>query len=276
MREDYHRPAPFFGGACALADRVQPDLGRQPSGVAAHRSRPVVGLHVEPDVDGEGRAPEAPREHVLEALLDTHAPLTPVPLCPGISAFTARGLVEIWEAAEAVARSPLPSPFWAWAWPAGIALARLLLDEPARVRGRTVLDFGAGGGVASLACARAGAARVIANDIDPWATAVTRIAARRQGMAIETLLADLTTGTLPDCDVLLCADLGYERPAAPAERAVLDRARAAAIEVLVANAGRAYFDATGYTAIATHVIPVPGDLEGVSVRTATVYQARRT
>ena len=150
--------------------------------------------------------PVAPEDAVLEALLDAHAPLTPVPLCPDISVFTACGLVEIWEAAEAAAGAPLPSPFWAWPWPAGIALARLILDQPERVCGRTVLDFGAGGGVASLACARAGAARVIANDVDPWAIAVTRIAAKRLQLNIETLLADLTTMTIPECRVRLPAE----------------------------------------------------------------------
>ncbi len=210
-------------------------------------------------------------DEVLEALLDRHAPLTPVPLCPSVSAFTARALVDVWEAAERAARATLPSPFWAWPWPGGIALARLILDEPERVRGRTVVDFGAGGGIASLACARAGAARVIAIDLDPWAVAVTRIAARRQQLAIEARLLDLTAERLPPCDVLLCADLGYERMAAPRERGVLARARSDGVHVLLANAGRAYFDAHGFTEIASRDVPVPRDLEGVDGRTVHVY-----
>ncbi|MCI0435611.1 MAG: 50S ribosomal protein L11 methyltransferase [Gemmatimonadetes bacterium] len=221
--------------------------------------------------DGADPIPPVVPDDVLESLLDDHAPLTPVPLCPEVSVFTARSLVGIWEAAERVAGVTLPSPFWAYAWPAGAALARVILDEPDRVRGRTIVDFGAGGGVSSLACALAGAARVIANDVDPWALAVARIAAYRQGLIIETLQGDLATSSDIPCDVLLCADLGYDRTSAPKERAVIGRARAARRTVLVADAGRAWFDARRLQPIARFEVAVPPDLEGVDRRVATVY-----
>ena len=217
-----------------------------------------------------------PGDEALSELLDTYAPLTPVPLCPEISAFRARSLVEIWEAAERLAGGTLPAPFWAFPWAAGQALARVILDEPEHVHARCVLDFGAGGGVSALACARAGAARVVANDMDAWALAVTRIAAARQGLCVQTLLADLTTCVerVEGCDVILCCDLNYDRSAAPRERAVLDAARVNGSRVFVADAGRTYFDASDLELLASFDVPVPRDLEGCEVRTARVYAGR--
>lgn len=189
--------------------------------------------------------------------------------------FQARSLVEVWEAAESIAGCPVPSPFWAYAWPAGIALARVLLDSPDLARGRRVLDFGAGGGVASLAAARAGATLVVANDVDPWAGAVTRVAASRQGLNVETYTGDLTEDAafIDGFDVLLASDLSYERHAAPAQRALLERAHARGTLVLIADAGRTYFDDSGLRMVASYDIAVPLDLEGVGERRARVFVA---
>lgn len=215
-----------------------------------------------------------PPRAALAALLDGYAPLRPAPLCPELLAFQARALVEVWEAAERLAGQPMPAPFWAYAWAGGSALARVILDAPERVRGKRVLDLGTGGGVTAMAAAKAGAAEVVANDVDPWAVAVAEIAAERQGLRITPLVGDLTAepGQGVECDVVLCGDLAYERSVAPRLRAWLDRARARGAEVLAADAGRAYFEPARLELIATFTIPVPRDLEGVDERTARVYR----
>lgn len=217
---------------------------------------------------------EVPQPSALAELLDAYAPLSPVPLCPELKTFHARSLVEIWDAAESLAGGTLNAPFWAWPWAAGQALARVILDQAERVRGRHVLDFGAGGGVASLACARAGASRVIASDVDPWAIAVTRIAAERQGLLVEAFEGDPSTdaGAIDGVDLILCSDLGYDRSTAPREREFLDQARRNGLRVLVADAGRTYFDPAGLRLISTCEVIVPQDLEGATVRTARVYE----
>lgn len=167
-----------------------------------------------------------------------------------------------------------PPPFWAYPWPGGMALARVVLDRAAEIRGRRVLDIGTGGGIAALAAARAGAAEVTANDLDPWALATVRLAAERQDLAVTPLLGDLTAepAAVDGHDVVLCGDLHYERSVAPRLRALLDLAARRGALVLAADAGRAYFDSTGMTLLAEYRLTVPRDLEGVEEREARVYR----
>lgn len=250
--------------------------------------------------------PPPPPPADLARLLDAHAPLAPAPLAAEVLAFQARGLTDVWEAAERLAGRPVPSPFWAYVWPGGAALARVVLDHPEWVRGRVVLDFGSGGGVTAIAAARAGAARVLASDVDPWAGAVALLAAERQGCALEPLEEDLTLdaearggavggggdtangtggsrGAAEDAasalarsaDVVLCGDLCYERTVAPRIRRFLDAAAARGALVLVADAGRTYFQAEGLVELARFEMDVPVDLEGVGRRATTVYRLER-
>lgn len=224
---------------------------------------------------GPGCIP-APDPGLLAALLDEYAPLGPVPLVPEVKAFQGKALLELWRAAERLAGTTLGPPFWGYPWPGGIALARSILDRPEQVAGARVLDLGTGGGVVALAAVRAGAASVVANDRDPWALATARLAAERQGLALDVLLAEVAEATAvataaAAAEVILCADLAYERRVAPRIRAFLDRARAGGARVLVADAERAYFDGAGFTLLAEYVVPVPRDLEGAESRVARVY-----
>lgn len=230
-------------------------------------------LHYDPD--SLAHDPNT-RPASLEDLLDRYAPFTPAPLCPELRVFQAPSLTEVWEAADRLAGTVTPSPFWAYAWPAGAALAREILDRPEHVRGRRVLDVGCGGGVTALAAATTDAAEVVANDIDPRALETTTLAARRQGLDIVTLPGDLTR--TPDVvaafDVVLCADMAYERSPAAALAALARHARSAGARVLVADAGRKYFDAVDTELLAEHHVDVPEDLEGVERRLARVYRLR--
>lgn len=58
------------------------------------------------------------------------------------------------------------APYWAFAWPGTFGLARAIAADPSLVRGRRVLDFGAGCGLSSLVAAQHGAAQVVVNEID--------------------------------------------------------------------------------------------------------------
>jgi len=101
------------------------------------------------------------------------------------------------------------APYWAFCWGSGQALARYVLDRPELVRGKTVVDFGAGSAVVAIAAGRAGAARVIAVDIDPKARRYAALNATLNGVELEV------TERLPaDWDVVLASDVLYEEPLA--------------------------------------------------------------
>src|SRR3954469_16823504 len=78
-------------------------------------------------------------------------------------------ITPIWKLTEeALAEIGLPPPFWAFAWAGGQALARYLLDTPQVVAGKRVIDFASGSGIVGIAAMKAGAAEVLAADIDPF------------------------------------------------------------------------------------------------------------
>lgn len=217
-------------------------------------------------------APPPPDDRTLEALLDEHAPFGPAPLCPEVSVFQARHLYELWSAAEKTVGGILGPPFWTVPWPAGLAIARVLLDAPVWARGRRVLDVGVGGGVVAIAAAKAGASHVVGADVDPWALRVARIAARRNGVELTLIERDLAERD-PDeqPDLILAADLEYEKGRAPLIRQRLDALVQVGAVLLAADAGRTFFQKEGLRSVATFRIPVSHDVEGTEVREARVY-----
>ena len=103
------------------------------------------------------------------AFIRANTRLLPVPLAPQIKLHLAEESLPIWRRTEEeLGELNVPPPYWAFAWAGGQALARHLLDSGA-MRGKSVLDLGAGSGIAAIAAMQAGAARVHAVDIDPFA-----------------------------------------------------------------------------------------------------------
>lgn len=133
--------------------------------------------------------------------------------------------------------------YWAFCWASGQVLARWLLDHPEVVAGRTVLDFGSGSGVAGIAAAKAGAARVLACDLDPDALLATRLNAALNAVEVE-LYADFDHIDTA-LDLILVADVLYDR----ANLVWLPRLLARAPQVLVADSRIKDFSAPGYCAI---------------------------
>ena len=111
-----------------------------------------------------------------DAFIRAHTVPGTAPLVPEITLYMATEITPIWQATEDWLRErAIEPPFWAFAWPGGQALARHILDNPDLVAGKRVLDFAAGGGIAAIACARAGALSVEAAEIDPLARAAIRL-----------------------------------------------------------------------------------------------------
>ncbi len=100
-------------------------------------------------------------------------------------------------------------PYWSFCWASGQVLADWLLAHPEQVAGRTVLDVGSGSGVVAIAAARAGAARVLACDLDPVARTAIALNAAGNDVQLEVLAA--LPERLDQVDLLLAADILYDR-----------------------------------------------------------------
>ncbi|MEM1228991.1 MAG: 50S ribosomal protein L11 methyltransferase [Pseudomonadota bacterium] len=120
---------------------------------------------------------------------------------------------------QAVMNAVIAEPaYWAFCWGSGLALAQELLADPDRVRGKRVLDFGAGSGVAGIAAAMAGARSVIACDNDRDALLACRSNASLNGVALE--LCDSLEALSTSVDCILLADVLYDRSNLPLLRAL--------------------------------------------------------
>ncbi len=197
--------------------------------------------------------------------ITAHTALAPARMVPDVLLHLATELTPLWHATEAfLEQHDIAPPYWAFAWPGAEALAWHLSRHPDLVRGRRVLDFAAGCGLAAIASVRAGAATVTAAELDPLACAAIALNAAANGVTIEIRAGDLT-GTRCDWDVILCGDVFYE---ARMTRHILPwlRACAAAATVIAADPGRAYAPRDGIAEIARFPVPVSRDLEDRDVR----------
>ncbi|MFL5782426.1 MAG: class I SAM-dependent methyltransferase [Thermoleophilaceae bacterium] len=115
-------------------------------------------------------------------------------------------------------------PYWSVLWRSGVALAREVVG--AELAGRRVVELGCGLGLPSLAAARAGA-RVLATDLEPEALELVELGAAENGVEVDTACVDWRSpGALVargPFDLVLAADVLYERPAAGALLALLPR-----------------------------------------------------
>jgi predicted nicotinamide N-methyase len=195
------------------------------------------------------------------------------PFVPEIRLHLADDVFALWERIEATVGPPeSPLPFWAFAWPGGQALARYVLDRPALVRGRRVLDVGSGSGLVAIAAAKAGAAAVTASDVVPFAIAAIALNAQANGVVVAGLLEDVLAGDGVDAEVVLAADLFYEQSLAERVVPFLERARARSATVLVGDPGRAYLPRSRFEVVASYEVPVMRALEDAAVKPSMVWR----
>jgi predicted nicotinamide N-methyase len=231
----------------------------------------------------------------LATLVRSATARAPVPFVPEITLLTAAEPFGLW---DQTGRDALP--FWAFPWAGGQGLARYLLDHPAAVAGRHVLDVASGSGLVAIAAAKAGAAAVSAGDIDEHALAaiglnaaangVPQVTPRRLDLAapgwdeahqdarsapVSPLPAVPTVpAALAVPDVVLAADVFYQRDLAATALRFLREARDGGADVLVADPGRAFVPAGSLTALLHYDIPVLTVLEDAPVKRVTIYRLR--
>ena len=147
------------------------------------------------------------------AFVEANTCVVSPPLCPELRLRLLREDAPLRDAAPVWRGNPHlfdwqgPRPYWAFAWGSGQALARFILDHQEMVRGKRVVDFGAGSGIAAIAAAVAGAALVIAADIDPIAVEAILLNANLNDVAISATQENVLIRGQFHWDVLLAGDV---------------------------------------------------------------------
>ncbi|MBN9087953.1 MAG: methyltransferase [Reyranella sp.] len=196
-------------------------------------------------------------------------------MVPEFQLWLASEYVPIWQATEDwLEQHNVDPPYWAFCWPGGQAIARYLLDNPDTVRAKRVIDFAAGSGVSSMAAARAGAASVVANDIDLLSLVAARLNAEANGLAVAISADDWLAApeAAPIADVVIAGDVCYEREMSVRALAWLRRHANAGRLVLLGDPGRNYFSAQGLQELARYDIPTSLQLENRGMRETVVWR----
>jgi predicted nicotinamide N-methyase len=200
------------------------------------------------------------------AFITHHLRLAPIPGYPSLQRYSPHpgsGLGRLAEQHGA-------SPYWAYLWSGGLALATWLTEHPAEIAGRRVLDYGTGSGLVAMVAAQVGAINVTAADSDPFARAAATLNAAANSLDIA--VAD----SFPEptgFDLVLAGDVFYDAAAASASLIALDAFRDQNIPVLVGDPGRKHLPLTRLDAIATYDVPEFGGTPGATVR-SSVYRYR--
>lgn len=194
------------------------------------------------------------------------------PHTPEIQLWLADDLDHVWEAAQQRSGSTNePIPFWAFAWPGGLAVARYLLDHSSTVSGKRVLDIATGSGLCAIAAHLAGAESAFAADIDPLCGAAVALNAKENEVDVAYIANDLLSGEPPVVDLIIAGDIGYEQALAQRMLAWLERAHRCGVEVLIGDPGRRYFPREAMCLLALFDIETTLELESNTQARAGVY-----
>ena len=191
---------------------------------------------------------------------------------PEVRLHLAHEALPLWEKTEeALGEMGLPPPFWAFAWAGGQALARYVIDHPATVAGRSILDFASGSGLLGIAALKAGAAAVLASEIDAFALAAIALNAEANCVRIAATGADLI-GRDEGWDAVLVGDMFYEKPLAERLFPWLVGLAERGATVLIGDPGRSYFPKARLHSLATYRVPVSRALEDSEIKRTSVWR----
>ncbi|GBR53340.1 50S ribosomal protein L11 methyltransferase [Neokomagataea thailandica NBRC 106555] len=213
-----------------------------------------------------------------------HTTQAHAPLVPEIPLYLATEITPLWQASsDFLERHNLEPPYWAFAWPGSQLIARTILDNPNHIRGKTVLDFACGGGLAGIAAAKAGAQTVSGNDIDSFALSALTLNAALNEVTVSPVTGDLV-GTQPECDIMIVGDVCYD--AAMTAHILPWLARCATrCEVWLCDPGRHYGPQgknehsnlfSSLEVLSQKNIPTSRDLESADTRLTTLYRLPKT
>ena len=196
------------------------------------------------------------------------------PLTPEIRLRLANEAFPIWQKTEdELGAMGLPPPYWAFAWAGGQALARYILDNPALVGGKRVLDFASGSGIVAVAAALSGASATEASDIDAFAVAATEVNAALNEASVLPRLENLI-GADEGWDVVLAGDVSYERDMAAETTGWLASLARRGANVLVGDPRRTYLALDRLESVAEYRVAVTRELEDSEIKRTGVFRFR--
>jgi predicted nicotinamide N-methyase len=208
-----------------------------------------------------------------EKLLETLAPLVPVPYCEAIVSHIAPDFFKLWDEYEKEQKCVTDVPYWAAVWPGAKLLAAYFLKNPTVVTNKKVLDFGCGSGAGAIAAMKAGAKEVLAIDIDKCALYMTQRNARANDVVVEisdeNLLVD---NKVVDCEMVIVSDMFYERATAKALHEFLKRSIKNGAEIIIADGTRPFTPREDLQEILCEIIPVNKALEGIEQRKVHLFR----
>ena len=208
----------------------------------------------------------------IRNFVKSHANLSHPSLVAELKLWLADESTELWHATETALNSiNLPPPFWAFAWPGGQAIARFIIDNPELIFKKRILDFGAGGGICSLAAAYSGSKEVVAVDLDPFAAIVQSMNSEANSLKIETVTQNASELTLDNFDIILAGDVFYDRTESRIAVEFLLDAVKNGITVFIGDPGRTYLPDWLKTPIANYSVPTSKDLEQKTVTVTNVW-----
>lgn len=207
-----------------------------------------------------------------DKFIETFSPLRDVKDCEFIRAHQALNFFDFWDALEKDLGREC-TPFWGTVWPAAKCLARFIRDKKILLKNKTVLDFGCGSGIVSIASAMHGASRVIANDIDPVALHIARKNFKANSVEIETESGNLLNQPLNDSfDMIFVVDMFYEQHTSELLLKFLLEQIKLGAEVIISDANRPFTPKARSALLFKEELEVDKELEGVSRRTVKIMK----
>lgn len=193
------------------------------------------------------------------------------PFVPEVRLRLASDAFGLWEEAEvAMGRGEVAPPFWATAWPGGLALARYLLQHPEIVIGRPVVDVATGSGIVAIAAALAGAGSVTAYDTDELAVQAAQANASLNGVNVAVSRADVREVSVPSGALVTAGDVFYDRRISAAMLEGLTALTHAGAEVLIGDPFRSFLPQERLEALVTFDIDVEMFLESDPIKPTLV------
>lgn len=216
----------------------------------------------------------------IQNFVQSHTALMSVPFVPELKMLQAEKMLRVWRDLEKQRGEPdVDVPYWAFVWSGGQALARYIFDNSELVKGKNVLDMASGSGVSAIAAHKAGAATVVACDIDPLAQTSVMLNAAYNEVEIEVVGQVDMAKPPKDIDLIIAGDICYEQVMSQRLLRWLMICREAGIDVIVADPKRGYAPDrnpdVSVTALSIYTVPTLLEIEDGDTRDVILWQMDR-